>query len=466
MALNFFIKYYRKTAPHPFSSAMGEEMFQAELVPSDTDFRQLRDFGKIPGMDFAYSTNGYLYHTRYDALSTIKLESLQHTGDNILPLVRALANAEEMENTKEHEDGKVVFFDFMNWFMIYYTQTEAIIINTIISCATIFSIIFSVYIMGRKSDASYKELSIEFGISFAIQFFSILLAAGVVILLCVIFDAAGRSMSWFTSQWLVFGIFFCPFFCALGLGPVLYIKFRKLAKISLQHRTQMHLHSVSLIYAILLIILTGSGIRSAFLIMVTLFFYTITNLANSISKLQNLGNYWTIVHMIGQLMPFMFYSSLTLTAFGTFMAMMGRNGPSANPDLMIGVFSVLVGLLMTGFIVPLISLCRNPLIVLSTILGIAIIFLVMLATPLGFPYKAGIAPQRFMVQHTERVFYETDGTVRKSDSGYFLHPQDRHYSDYLDEFLPTENLISNVEECKYEFYCGMPFYFNLHYHSS
>lgn len=165
-------------------------------------------------------------------------------------------------------------------------------------------------------------------------------------------------------------------------------------------------------------------------------------------------------------MPFMFYSSLTLTAFGTFMAMMGRNGPTANPDLMIGVFSVLMGLLMTGFIVPLISLCRYPLIILSAIFGIAIIFFIMLATPLGFPYKAEISPQRFMVQHTDRVFYNFDGSVRKSDSGYFLHPQDRHYSDYLDEFLPTDNLISNVEECQNEFYCGMPFYFNLHYHSS
>lgn len=207
---------------------MGEELFQAELVPSDTDFRQLRDFGKIPGMDFAYSTNGYLYHTRYDALKTIQLESLQHTGENILPLVKALANAEEMENTKAHEDGKVIFFDFMNWFMIYYTQREAIIINTVISCAAIVSIFLSVYMMGRNSDASYNELSIELGISFAIQIFSIILAAGVVIVLCVIFDATDRSMSWFTSQWLVFGIFFCPFFCALGVGPVLYIKFRKI----------------------------------------------------------------------------------------------------------------------------------------------------------------------------------------------------------------------------------------------
>lgn len=79
---------------------MGEELFQANMVPSDTDYRQFRDFGEIPGMDFAHNTNGYVYHTKYDALSTINLGSLQHTGENMVALVSELANAPELENTK------------------------------------------------------------------------------------------------------------------------------------------------------------------------------------------------------------------------------------------------------------------------------------------------------------------------------------------------------------------------------
>lgn len=96
----WLMNYYRKAAPRPYSNAMGEELFQADMVPSDTDFRQFRDYGEIPGMDFAYATNGFLYHTKYDALETIPLGSLQHTGENMIELIKALANAEEMNNIK------------------------------------------------------------------------------------------------------------------------------------------------------------------------------------------------------------------------------------------------------------------------------------------------------------------------------------------------------------------------------
>lgn len=79
---------------------MGEELFQSNFIPSDTDYRQFRDFGGIPGYDFAYNTKGYKYHTKYDSLDSIDQGSLQHTGDNILELIKALGNADEIENTQ------------------------------------------------------------------------------------------------------------------------------------------------------------------------------------------------------------------------------------------------------------------------------------------------------------------------------------------------------------------------------
>lgn len=44
--------------------------------------------------------NGFVYHTKYDLIDVIPRESFQNTGDNVLSLVRALANAPELYDTK------------------------------------------------------------------------------------------------------------------------------------------------------------------------------------------------------------------------------------------------------------------------------------------------------------------------------------------------------------------------------
>lgn len=47
----------------------------------------------------AQFTNGYIYHTKYDLIDVIPRGALQNTGDNLLSLVRGIANATELHNT-------------------------------------------------------------------------------------------------------------------------------------------------------------------------------------------------------------------------------------------------------------------------------------------------------------------------------------------------------------------------------
>ena len=42
-------KYYARLAPYPHTQVVGEELFQNNFIPSDTDFRIFRDFGNMPG---------------------------------------------------------------------------------------------------------------------------------------------------------------------------------------------------------------------------------------------------------------------------------------------------------------------------------------------------------------------------------------------------------------------------------
>jgi len=57
----------------------------------------IKTFG-LAGLDMAQTLNGYVYHTKYDRFNLIPRRTYQLTGENILALVKALANAEELEN--------------------------------------------------------------------------------------------------------------------------------------------------------------------------------------------------------------------------------------------------------------------------------------------------------------------------------------------------------------------------------
>lgn len=91
---------YKNAAPYPSGQVAAEELFQYGLIPSDTDFRIFRDYGHVPGMDFAHVMNGYRYHTKYDHIDYIPAGALQRTGSNILALVQIIANSDELANTK------------------------------------------------------------------------------------------------------------------------------------------------------------------------------------------------------------------------------------------------------------------------------------------------------------------------------------------------------------------------------
>ncbi|KPJ00913.1 Endoplasmic reticulum metallopeptidase 1 [Papilio xuthus] len=84
----WMLEVYAGAVPHPFASSLAQELFQSGLIPADTDFRIFRDFGGLSGMDLAWSSNGYVYHTRLDTAARVPLAALQRTGDNVLALLQ------------------------------------------------------------------------------------------------------------------------------------------------------------------------------------------------------------------------------------------------------------------------------------------------------------------------------------------------------------------------------------------
>lgn len=90
------------------------------------------------GLDFAWSSNGYVYHTKFDSFEQVPIGSLQRTGDNILALARGMAQGHQLSHVDDYRAGNLVFFDFLGAFVIRWPMLVADVIN-------ISSVIFSIY---------------------------------------------------------------------------------------------------------------------------------------------------------------------------------------------------------------------------------------------------------------------------------------------------------------------------------
>ncbi|XP_055537803.1 endoplasmic reticulum metallopeptidase 1-like [Wyeomyia smithii] len=459
----FLMENYQRYAKRPYANSLGEEVFQLGLVPSFTDFETLSKVGHWPGLDFALASYGYLYHTMYDAFETISLETLQHIGENLLPLTIGLAGAEELSNIGEHEGGAATFFDFLHWFKLIYTQTVAYIINITLALVALGLIIATIVMMVRREGADLVEVLMECGLTLIVQTLSIAVGAGICILIAVIVDLCGRSMAWFSSTWLLYGLYFVPFIACLALGPNLYIHFRKMTFLHPQGRVLLFLHAQCFIYVALLLTLTIGGVRSAYILLFPIIFHSLATIINVIIKFKL--NRWIYVQLACQFIPLVYFCSLTVTVFAVFIPMTGRGDAATNPDIMMALFCALMALLLVAMCLPLIVLI-GKIYYFYALLGLMFVAtVIVLATPVAFPFREEISPQRNYVFHQQSNFYHQNGTLRRSRQNFFIYPQDRHTPDNLfnDGILHPTKTHPIGSECDEELYCGFPMYINRYH---
>ncbi|XP_065086297.1 endoplasmic reticulum metallopeptidase 1-like [Ochlerotatus camptorhynchus] len=459
----FLMEKYQQFVKRPYANSLAEEVFQLGLVPSFTDYETLSNVGKWPGMDIALASYGYLYHTAYDAFETISPDTLQHIGDNLLPLVMELARSKELYDVERHRDSSATFFDFMHLFKVTYNETITYVINYLVAIVGLVLIVLTIVIMVRMEGAKLTKVLLECGITLIIQTLSIVVGAGLCIAIAAIADAANRSMSWFTSTWILFGLYFIPFIACLTLGPWLYLRFRKLKYLHNQGRILLFLHAQCFIYITLLVTFTVGGMRSAYIFLFPVIFHSLSSIVNMIIKFKL--NHWIYVQLIGQIIPVFYFCSLTVTVFAVFIPMTGRGDAATNPDLMMALFSVLMTLLLVSLSIPLMVLLpkiRYFYILLGTAFLVTVILMI---TPVGFPFREGTSPQRYYIFHQQRNFYFQNGSTRHSLDNYFLYPQDRHTPHYLFDEVPVWGQRAQpIEEyCDQELYCGFPFYINRYH---
>ncbi|XP_043644731.1 endoplasmic reticulum metallopeptidase 1-like [Drosophila teissieri] len=455
----WLMKYYRQHAKHPFATTLAEETWQAGIIPSDTDFRIFRDFGHVPGLDIAQADNGYVYHTAFDTYKVISERSIQNTGNNILALARAFANASELSETENTDDSHAVFFDFLGLFLVYYTETTGIVLNCVIGVLSLVLVGCSLWRMSRQSEkVSLVQISIRFLIILGLHFVGLLLCICLPLLVAVLFDAGDRSLTYFTSNWLVFGLYVCPAIIGLVLPLTLYFTLLRNDKLSHPYLIQMSLHAEFVVLALLILILTAMGTRSQYLCLISLIFYGGAVLINLISTLHDRGYYWSITVLSLQVIPFCYFSYLFYMLLVVFFPITGRNGIASNPDLIIALLCGICTYFAMGFVAQFINVFRWPNLSLLVLGVVSFIFcMITVFSEVGFPYRAETNVMRVNFMQTKRIFYDYEGAVTHNDSGYYFVYQDRRgLTPLLDSHVNLTGLTSMEPDCDKYVMCGAP----------
>ncbi|ALC41588.1 CG13160, partial [Drosophila busckii] len=452
----WLMRHYRESAKHPFATTMAEEIFQAGLIPSDTDFRIFRDFGPVPGLDMAGAYNGYVYHTKYDRFDVISRDSLQNTGENLLSLVRGIGNAPEMYNTEAHSEGHSVFFDFLGLFFVYYVQSTGVALNICFSIAGLVLVCVSLWRMSKVTGLSPGAVTGSFGIMFVMELAGFVLALGLPLLMAVFYDAGDRTLTYFSNSWLVIGLFIIPSLIGLMLPVTLYYTLQTNHKLPHGYNLQLAGHAHCVLLALLCIILTAVGIRTSYLFLISLLFYVGALAINLLCKLHDRGFLWSILFCICQLLPFLYFSYLFHSFLVITIPMTARKGTEVNPDLLISILCALGTILAMGFLAPLINLFRRP---KSIIVGLALImftFCMISVSDVGFPYRPKTSVMRVNFLQVQRTFYEYDGSISLDDSGYYFDLQDRRLEQPLAETMDISGIVHLEKECETQMMCGVP----------
>ncbi|MFT7476884.1 MAG: hypothetical protein ACI80N_000154, partial [Gammaproteobacteria bacterium] len=106
----WLMELYAASAPRPAATSYSVEVYRR--MPNDTDFSPFRDEG-LAGVNFAFIEESHNYHTANDALDRLDPRSLQHHGDNVLPLVRAYCRTQQ-----PRARGDLVYFDLFGRGMV------------------------------------------------------------------------------------------------------------------------------------------------------------------------------------------------------------------------------------------------------------------------------------------------------------------------------------------------------------
>jgi hypothetical protein len=181
-------KTYARSVPRPFGNVIGQDLLKTGLLPHNGDFTPFHEAG-LAGLDVAMTGDGWAYHTMLDRTGRLQPGSLQHLGDSILAVTRALAKA-PLPGDDRREGA--VFYDILGLTMAAYSTSTA---RGMALLALGFALAVVVW-AGRRGLVSFRTAVAAFGWTLLAVIGGL---AAAVAAAAVVSFGLGRPSGWFSS---------------------------------------------------------------------------------------------------------------------------------------------------------------------------------------------------------------------------------------------------------------------------
>uniref|UniRef100_A0A804Q9R4 Zn-dependent exopeptidase superfamily protein n=2 Tax=Zea mays TaxID=4577 RepID=A0A804Q9R4_MAIZE len=425
-------RVYAQTAKYPMANSVAQDMFG--IIPGDTDYRIFaEDITNIPGLDIIFVLGGYFYHTSYDTLENLLPGSIQARGENLFNLVKAFTNPmllkENEISNKAAKDGiedvGAVFFDYLTWFMVFYSRDISLILHSL--PIAIFLLVPLFLKFPNITLMSWFVTLLGFMRGMVLHTFGVILAIFIPALaaaLRLLFTK--NAMNWFAHPYLAF-LMFVPTSLIGLLLPRLTWVFPYKHGLS----EQAHFWGAFGLYSLITMVYTLAGLSGGFL---TFFISMSMLLGRFVSRI--IRKQWSqqsprslvayVLPMTPCLLYGLYYGGFLIQFLIEKMGMMGSLPKPYGyfvPDVIVGA---VVGLVVGWCFGPLSPVASRWLSKTSIIHGFLQITVVALAISSQlFPYSTG-APKRVVLQHT----FVTDAN-NIVDSSYGFSVVDSNSLEFL-----------------------------------
>ncbi len=141
-------------ANFPVAYSLASDVYRK--MPNGSDFTEFKDAGLV-GINFAVLKSLDYYHTTNDNYDNIDFSTLQHYGEQILPIVEAFVYDEKYSDPDVFKsDQNAVFFTFLPNVLVMYSTTFANILTGIF----LIGLLVVTLILVRSEKVSLKHIAL------------------------------------------------------------------------------------------------------------------------------------------------------------------------------------------------------------------------------------------------------------------------------------------------------------------